>query len=64
MCVHPKSAGPNRAADFKGKEYSTKVQSRHMMENHVAKLNELTQRRGFGLRYEDLGSVGPAHDKM
>ncbi|KAE8280436.1 Interferon-induced, double-stranded RNA-activated protein kinase [Larimichthys crocea] len=35
-----------------------------MMENYVAKLNELTQKTGYALRYEDLGSVGPAHDKV
>ncbi|XP_035519685.1 LOW QUALITY PROTEIN: 3-phosphoinositide-dependent protein kinase B-like [Morone saxatilis] len=37
-----------------------------MMEtgNHVARLNEYAQKRRSVLCYEDLGSVGPAHNKV
>ena len=31
--------------------------------NYVAKLNEFVQKSGIELKYEDMGSEGPAHNK-
>ena len=45
--------------------YTWDILSYHAMEsiNYIAKLNEYVQESGCELKYDDVGSEGPAHIK-
>ena len=45
--------------------YTWEIYIAYAMEsiNYVAKLNEFVQKSGIEMKYEDMGSEGPAHIK-